>query len=95
MEKTSVFDKVVEIVKNNMSETVTNSTTGELEITPKTIEKEHQLKNHLGLDSLDVVNTVIELEQYYEVSMDDDELPQDATIGDLVKYVTETISKQV
>ena len=41
----------------------------------------------LEVDSLDVVEIVMALEEFFNVEIDDDEVTQFHTIGDVVKYI--------
>lgn len=43
--------------------------------------------NDLGADSLDVVELVMELENQFEVTFEDDKIEQLANIGDAVQYI--------
>ena len=44
-------------------------------------------KEDLEVDSLDVVEIVMALEEFFNVEIDDDEVTQFHTIGDVVKYI--------
>lgn len=47
----------------------------------------------LGVDSLVVMETVAELEDYYGLSLPDDELPKIRTIGDVKQLVTQGLKQ--
>lgn len=43
--------------------------------------------NDLGADSLDIVELVMELENRFEVTFDDDKIEQLDNVGDAVQYI--------
>ena len=47
----------------------------------------------LGADSLDIVELVMELEDEFDVNIQDDEAQQMQTVGDAVKYINEHTQK--
>ncbi len=49
-------------------------------------------KEDLGVDSLDVVEIVMALEEFFNVEIDDDKVLQFNTIGDVVSYI-ESLNK--
>ncbi len=44
-------------------------------------------KEDLNVDSLDVVEIVMALEEFFDVEIDDEEVLKFNTIGDVVKYI--------
>lgn len=48
--------------------------------------------NDLGADSLDVVELVMELENRFEVTFEDDKIEQLANVGDAVQYIESLIA---
>ena len=63
----------------------------EKEIKPGEISSKSLLREDLGLDSMESVTMVMELEDHYNISIDNDELFELNTIGDLVKIVEEKV----
>lgn len=45
-----------------------------------------------GIDSLDVVNVYLLLEEKFEISIPDEDLPQVQTIDNLVEYINNKLS---
>ena len=43
--------------------------------------------NHLGADSLDTVELIMELEKEFDIQIPDDEAEGIATVGDAIKFV--------
>ena len=52
------------------------------------VTKEATLKEDLGIDSLDSVEMVLELENEFDVKLDDDEIAHLVTVGDVVDLVS-------
>lgn len=48
--------------------------------------------NDLGADSLDIVELVMELENRFEVTFDDDKIEQLDNVGDAVQYIETLIA---
>lgn len=55
---------------------------GDVEITENT-----SFKDDLGVDSLDLFDLVMELEDKYNVEIPSEDLESIATVGDMVKYL--------
>lgn len=71
------FDKIKEIICN------------QLEIDPEKITLESNLTDDLGIDSLDLIDLVMSIEDEYEIEVPDTELENIKTVGDAVKYIDE------
>ena len=52
------------------------------------VTKEATLKEDLGIDSLDSVEMVLELENEFDVKLDDDEISHLITVGDVMDLVS-------
>lgn len=52
------------------------------------VTKEATLKEDLGIDSLDSVEMVLELENEFDVKLDDDEIAHLVTVGDVLDLVS-------
>ena len=52
------------------------------------VTKEATLKDDLGIDSLDSVEMVLELENEFDVKLDDDEIAHLVTVGDVLDLVS-------
>lgn len=51
------------------------------------VSQEAKLKEDLGIDSLDSVELVLELETQFDVRIEDEELQSLVTVGDIVKLI--------
>ena len=60
-----------------------------LGISKTEIKEEHELVNDLGMDSLDVVESLMEVEHEFGLRIDDLEAQKIKTVGDLVKKIEE------
>lgn len=74
---TDVQKKVVEIIVDKLS-------VKEAEVVP-----EASFTNHLGADSLDTVELIMEFEKAFEITIPDEEAEKIATVGDAIAYIEE------
>ena len=45
--------------------------------------------NHLGADSLDTVELIMEFEKAFDIQIPDEDAEKIATVGDAIKYIEE------
>jgi len=66
------------------------------DVAPEKIKLESKLKNDLRLDSLDIVEVVMECETKFSIRIDDDLFGpmQRWTVGDMVEFLEEIIKEQ-
>lgn len=50
---------------------------------------EASFTEHLGADSLDTVELIMELEKEFNISIPDDQAENISTVGDAIKYIEE------
>lgn len=67
--------KVVEIIVDKLG-------VKESEVTP-----EASFTGHLGADSLDTVELIMEFEKAFDISIPDEEAEKIATVGDVIAYL--------
>ena len=77
----TVKEKVYEIIARKLKKQVSD------------LEDEINLKKDLGADSIDTVEIVFEVEEFYKISVPDEYAETIHTIGDAVKVVEELASK--
>ena len=53
------------------------------------INESSELVSDLGLNSFEMINLIIAFEEKLGIEMDDDELPEFETVGDVVTYLEE------
>ena len=73
-----VEDEVIALLRENY--------VGEKEITP-----ESSLGDDLGLDSLDAVEFMCDLEDRFGISIVDEEADKWTTVGDVISYISEKV----
>ena len=69
------FEKIKSIIAKNLS------------ISEEKVTMESDFVNDLGADSIDLVEIYMDLEDEFEMSIPDQELPKIKTVGDLVKFI--------
>ena len=72
-----VQKKVVEIIVDKLG-------VKESEVVP-----EASFTNHLGADSLDTVELIMEFEKEFEISIPDEDAEKITTVGDAINYISE------
>lgn len=71
----------------NTLETVRDILSKQLRIEKSEINEETSIREDLGVDSLDVVEMLMSIEEEFGVVVPDDEIANLKTIGDVAKYV--------
>ena len=71
--------KVVEIIVDKLG-------VKEAEVTP-----EASFTGHLGADSLDTVELIMEFEKAFDIQIPEEEAEKIATVGDVIKYLEEHV----
>tara|TARA_A200000159_G_C7267743_1_gene315869 strand:+ start:284 stop:526 length:243 start_codon:yes stop_codon:yes gene_type:complete len=77
----TVKEKVYEIIARKLKKQVSD------------LRDDVNLKKDLGADSIDTVEVVFEVEEFYKISVPDEYAETIHTIGDAVKVVEELASK--
>jgi acyl carrier protein len=77
----SVKDKIYEVVAKRMKRNIADLT------------DETNLKKDLNADSIDTVEIIFEIEEEYEIDIDDKYAEQINTISDAIRVVEEIISE--
>ena len=73
------FEKIKKIIAKNLS------------ISEDKVTMEADFVNDLGADSIDLVEIYMDLEDEFELSIPDQELPNIKTVGDLAKFIESKI----
>ena len=74
-----VFDKVKEILVNDLS------------LDEADIKMEASLLDDLNVDSLDVFEVVMSLEEKFEIEISNEDIEDIKTVGDIVKYIEKKV----
>ncbi len=63
----------------------------QLDVEEDEVTLEAVITDDLGADSLDLVDLVMSLEEAFDIEIDDDQVEQIKTVGDVVKFIEERI----
>lgn len=74
-----------------MLEKVINLVATAYKIDPKTISRNTNFQNDLALDSMSLVQSIVEIEDIYSIEIPEKKLFKMRTIGDLVDYLEEVV----
>ena len=78
------------MTKEDIFNTVKDITADELDVSAEKITLETHIQNDLNADSLDVFEIMNELEDKFDIELDDDDAKVE-TIGDVVDYVAKKL----
>ena len=70
-----------------MFETLKTLLAEELQIDPDEIKMESELANDLGINSIELADLVMICEEKFNIEIDDADLHNFVTVGDVVKYL--------
>lgn len=74
-----------------MLEKVINLVAAAYKIDPSTLSRDTNFQNDLALDSMSLVQSIVEIEDLYAVEIPEKRLFRMHTIGDLVDYLEEVV----
>ncbi len=66
----------------------------EINCAPEKVTPEARLKDDLGADSIDAVQIVMDLEDKFSISIDEDDATKILTVKDIVDYVTDLVKNK-
>ena len=81
------------IQKSEIEEKIMTSLSGFLKVEPSKIKGNSLLREELGLDSMDTIELVFELEDNFNIQISDDELMGFKTMDDVVEYVDKRVNE--
>lgn len=70
-----------------MLETIRNIICSYVDIDPDEITESSKIRSDIGLNSFDLVNVAVDLENEYGISVDSKSFGEIKTIGDIMKYI--------
>lgn len=70
-----------------MFETLKTLLAEELQIDPEEITMDAELTNDLGINSIELADLVMQCEDKFDIEIDDDNIRNFITIGDVVEYL--------
>ncbi len=63
----------------------------QLDLEEDQVTMESSIIDDLGADSLDIVDMVMSFEEEFDIEFPDDQVESVKTVGDIVKYIEETV----
>jgi acyl carrier protein len=75
----------------SITETLTNILVDKVGLEPHEISNESKLRDDLGLDSLDIIEIIMELEKEYIITIPDEFHEKVSTVNDAIEYITKLI----
>ena len=79
------------VVMNSIEERVKKIVIEQLGVDPKDVRPGASFVDDLGADSLDVVELVMELEEEFDMQIDDEDAEKIATVGNAVSFIESKI----
>lgn len=73
----------------SIEEKVKSIIVDQLGISEDDVKPEASFIDDLGADSLDIVELVMAMEEYFEIEIPDEEAENIKTVGDAIKYINE------
>lgn len=70
-----------------MLETIKEIICQYIDVDPDDITEESKIRADIGMNSFDIVNVAVDLENEYGISFDNKEFGGIKTVGDLMKYI--------
>ncbi len=80
MTKEEIYNKVVSVISEKTK------------LASSTLSFETNFQNDLGLNSMRLVESIVEVEEMFDVEIPDRKLPQLTTIGKLVDFLNEKLN---
>lgn len=74
-----------------MLETLKEIITMYADIDPDEINENSSLRNDLGLNSLVLMNMIVEVEDHYDIEIPEEDIMNFDTIGDVIEYLENAI----
>ena len=72
---------------HNMLETLKKLLVEELQIDADVITPDAELSSDLGINSIELANLIMLCEEKFDITIDDDDIHQLVTVGDVVEYL--------
>jgi len=79
----NIEQKVKEVIAENLM------------IEVEKVDNDSHLQEHLGMDSLDCIEIVMELEEQFNIEIDEDAMEQINTVQGLIDLVTNLKTKEI
>ena len=80
--------------ENDISKKITDALSGYIKNKAIKIEGTSQLREDLGLDSMDTIELVFQLEENFNIQISDDDIMGLNTVDSVVQYIEKRVSKK-
>ncbi len=81
------------MLENDIAKKITEALSGYVKNKSIKVEGSSQLREELGLDSMDTIELVFQLEENFNIQISDDDLMGLKTVDDVVQYVEKRVSE--
>ena len=81
------------MLENDIAKKITEALLGYVKNKSIKVEGSSQLRGELGLDSMDTIELVFQLEENFNIQISDDDLMGLKTVDDVVQYVEKRVSE--
>tara|TARA_B100000315_G_scaffold59856_1_gene54285 strand:+ start:6493 stop:6753 length:261 start_codon:yes stop_codon:yes gene_type:complete len=81
------------VLENDIAKKITEALSGYVKNKSIKVEGSSQLREELGLDSMDTIELVFQLEENFNIQISDDDLMGLKTVDDVVQYVEKRVSE--
>ena len=79
---------------SDIAEKIKSVIAEQMKIKPEKITENAKFTTDLGLDSLDMVELVIELEEGWDIEIPDEDAKKLTTVNEAIKYIEEKIASK-
>lgn len=73
--------------KNVMIEKIIEIFASQLQVDPASVSGDTLILEDLGADSLDIIEILTDIEDTFDISIPDEDIPNFKTVGDIAKYI--------
>lgn len=96
------YDKAIDLIrgfspvatKQEIQDTVIRVVAKQIDLAPEKIKPESQIAVDLGADSLDLAEIMMDLEDEFDLMVQDDDAGKIKTVADAVAFIEKEISKR-
>ena len=81
-----MFEKIVEIIRSFLPE--------DTFVTDDEITEDTVLRADLAMNSLDLMGLISKIEDEYQIEIQDRDITKIQTVGDIIRYLDETLAKK-
>ena len=79
--------------ENDIARKITDALAGYIKNKSMKVEGSSQLREELGLDSMDTIELVFQLEESFNIQISDDDIMEFKTVDHVVQYIEKRVSE--